>query len=249
MVKVKNRIVLSGLFSKEDTTLPPSFTSQIPPEVATVQFFDNAVSTTNWGLDVVADYTKSWGRKTLKLLLAGNWQSMNIDEVHVPDALNGTKLNQKTFFSDREEAFLLASAPNLKFSLGLDYSVSQFGVGAHFTYYGKIVLMGFGDATADNPNQTGINPMVPTDADPNVYVPEVFNYNPKFITDVYLSYRFSPKISLFIGADNLFNVHPDLGVNPLAKGWAGDNESGGPWDSVQMGFNGRRLFAKLALNF
>jgi iron complex outermembrane receptor protein len=56
-------------------------------------------------------------------------------------------------------------------------------------------------------------------------------------------------ITLFLGADNVFNVHPNLGVNPLAKGWFGDNESGGPWDSVQMGFNGRRLFGKLAFNF
>ena len=57
------------------------------------------------------------------------------------------------------------------------------------------------------------------------------------------------KFSLFIGADNLFNMHPDLGVNPQAKGYAEDNESGGPWDSVQMGFNGRRLFTKIAFNF
>ena len=46
MVKVKDRIVLSGLFSRDDSTLPPSFTSQIPPDVTTVQFFANAVSTT-----------------------------------------------------------------------------------------------------------------------------------------------------------------------------------------------------------
>ncbi|MBL0200685.1 MAG: TonB-dependent receptor [Chitinophagaceae bacterium] len=39
IVKVKDRIVLSGLFSASDPTLPPSFTSQIPADVATVQFF------------------------------------------------------------------------------------------------------------------------------------------------------------------------------------------------------------------
>jgi iron complex outermembrane receptor protein len=54
---------------------------------------------------------------------------------------------------------------------------------------------------------------------------------------------------VFAGVDDVFNVHPDLGVNPQAKGWFGDNESGGPWDSVQMGFNGRKLFTKLAFNF
>jgi len=248
MVKVKNRIVLSGLFSKDDPSLPPSFTSQIPAEVSTVQFFDNAVNTTNYGLDIVADYSKSWGNQSFKALLAGNIQHMTIDAIHVPSALNGTVLNQKTFFSDREEAFLLASAPKEKFSLSLEYDVNKFGVGTHITYYGKILLMGFGDATADNPNQTGINPMVPSDLDPNKDVPEHFNFDGKVVTDLFVSYKFSKKIALFVGADNLFNVHPDLGVNPLAKGWSGDNESGGPWDSVQMGFNGLHLFTKLAFN-
>jgi iron complex outermembrane receptor protein len=248
MVKVKNRIVLSGLFSKDDPTLPPSFTNQIPADVTTVQFFANAVNTTNYGLDIIADYSKSWGKSSFKALLAGNIQSMTIDAIHVPPALSGTKLNQKTFFSDREEAFLLASAPKQKFALSLQYDVNNFGIGTHITYYGKIVLLGFGDATADNPNQTGINPMVPTDLDPNVYVPEQFNYNSKVVTDLFGLYKFSKQITVYAGVDNLFNVHPDIGVNPLAKGWAGDNESGGPWDSVQMGFNGMRLFVKLSFN-
>ena len=249
MVKVKNRIVLSGLFSKDDPTLPASFTSQVPAGVSTVQFFDNAVNTTNYGADIVVDYSKSWGRNSFKALLAGNLQHMTVDAVHVPAALNGTVLNQKTFFSDREEAFLLASAPKAKMSLSLEYATGNFGFGTHLTYYGKIVLLGFGDATADNPNQTGINPMVPSDADGSILVPEQFNYNAKVVTDIFGSYKFSKKISLFIGVDNLFNIHPNIGVNPLAKGWAEDNESGGPWDSVQMGFNGRRLFGKLAFNF
>lgn len=251
IVKVKDRVVLSGLFSKDDPTLPPSFTSQFPSDVATAQFFANAVTTTNYGLDIVADYIKSWGRNSLRILLAGNIQHMNIDEIHVPPALNDSKLHQKTFYSDREEAFLAASAPKSKLSLGVDYTIAKLGFGAHFTSFGKIVLLGFGDSGApsgDNPNGSGINPQVPSDAT-GEYVPEVFNFNHKITTDIYLSYKFTKNITLFIGADNLFNVHPNLGVNPLAKGWFGDNESGGPWDSVQMGFNGRRLFGKLAFNF
>jgi iron complex outermembrane receptor protein len=249
-VQVKNRIVLSGLFSKDDATLPASFTSQFPSQVSTAQFFANAVNTSNYGVDIVADYTKHWGRNNgFHLLLAGNVQNMSIDDIHVPAALNGTVLNQKTFFSDREIAFLKASAPKQKFALSLDYTLDKFGIGTHLTYFGKVILMGYGAATADNPNQTGIDPMVPTDANSGKYVPEVFNNNAKVVTDVYLSYKFCKHLTGFIGADNLFNVHPDLAVNPLAKGWFGDNESGGPWDSVQMGFNGLRLFGKVALSF
>ncbi|MEP7109514.1 MAG: TonB-dependent receptor [Ferruginibacter sp.] len=250
MVKVKDRIVLSGLFSKDDNTLPAAFTSQLAAiDVSTAQFFDNAVNTTNYGLDIVVDYSKKWGNRGFKALLAGNLQHMKIDAIHVPAALNSNTINRKTFFSDREEAFLLASAPKAKFSLSLEYNINKLGFGTHLTYFGKIKLLGFGSSTAENPNSTGINPQVPSDADGNVLVPEAFNFNGKMITDVFLSYKICKNLSLFIGADNLFNVHPDLGVNQLAKGWAGDNESGGPWDSVQMGFNGRRIFAKLAFDF
>jgi len=34
-----------------------------------------------------------------------------------------------------------------------------------------------------------------------------------------------------------------------AKYWAFNNEPGGPWDAVQMGSNGIRLFARAAFNF
>ena len=251
MVKVKDRVVLSGLFSKDDPTLPASFTSQFPADVSTAQFFANAVNTTNKGLDIVADYTKKWGNKSLKILLAGNIQNLTIDAIHVPSSLNDSKLHQKTFYSDREEAFLNASAPKSKFSLGFDYTQSKLGFGVHVTSFGKIILLGFGDGASpsgDNPNYSGINPQVPTDADPNIYVPEEFIFNGKITTDIYASYKLSKKTTFLIGADNLLNVHPDLGVNPLAKGWSGDNESGGPWDSVQMGFNGLRIFAKLAFD-
>jgi len=251
VVKVKDRVVLSGLFSKDDPTLPTSFISKFPADVSTAQFFANAVNTTNVGLDIVADYSKKWGSNSLKVLFAGNFQHLTIDEIHIPAALNDSKLHQKTFYSDREEAFLKASAPDSKLSLGVDYTRHKLGFGTHFTTYGKIVLLGFGDGASpsgDNPNYSGINPQVPSDATGN-YVPEVFNYNGKVTTDIYASYKFCSHSSIFIGADNLFNVHPDLGVNPLAKGWAGDNESGGPWDSVQMGFNGLKLFFKLVVNF
>lgn len=253
MVKIKDRVVLSGLFSAGDPTLPAGFTTALNAiGVSTAQFFANAVSTTNSGVDVVLDYNKKWNNKNFKVLLAGNVQNMTIDEIHVPTALNSTTLNRNTFYSDREKAFLLASAPKAKFTLSVEYDVNKLGIGTHITSYGKIQLMGFGDGNSpagDNPNYSGINPMVPTDANASVYVPEVFNYNSKIVADVYASYKLCKAASLFIGADNLFNVHPDLGVNQLAKGWAGDNESGGPWDSVQMGFNGLRLFSKLILNF
>jgi iron complex outermembrane receptor protein len=81
------------------------------------------------------------------------------------------------------------------------------------------------------------------------YVPELFNYKGKFSTDLYMNVQVSKKASLILGADNIFNVHPDFAVNPQAKWYAGDNETGGPWDGVQMGYNGLRIFSKLVFKF
>lgn len=265
MVKVKNRIVLSGLFNANDNTLPAEFISQLQSlDVSTAQFFDNAVSTTNYGLDIVADYNKSWGNRSFRALLTGNFQRMTVDNVHIPAKLDDSYLHRKTFFSDREEALLLASAPKAKLSLTLDYSINKIGIGTHFTYYGKMRTMGFGwtglasAAGTGGPGDpdisgsfTGIDPYVDIDgySDQVHVVPEVFNYSGKVTTDLYLSYTFSKKVSLFIGADNLFNVHPDFAAVPNARYEAFDNEAGGAWESVQMGFNGLRLFSKLALRF
>ncbi len=265
MVKVKDRIVLSGLFSADDASLPKPFTNQLKTlGVSTAQFFDNAVSTTNYGIDVVADYNKKWGNKTLKVLLAGNLQHVTIDDVNIPTLLDDSYTHRKTFFSDREEAFLKASAPNAKFTLNIDHTMGNWGVGARFTYYGNMKTLGFGwtglasKAGTDGPGDpaisgsfTGIDPYADIDgySDQVHVTPEVFNYRGKITSDLYVSYKFSKKISLFAGADNVFNIHPDFAAVKNARYEAFDNETGGPWEAVQMGFNGRRLFSKLVFNF
>ena len=272
MVKVKDRIVLSGLFSAEDTTLPAAFTDQLKAiGVSTAQFFSNSVNTTNLGLDIVIDYNKRWGNRSFKALLAGNLQDMKVDKVHVPVALDDNYQHRKTFFSDREEAFLLASAPKAKFNLSLEYTMNKLGLGTHFTYFGNVQSKGFGwtgfsslagtggpGDPAISGSFTGIDPYVDLDQylDANFtgdgvhIVPEIFNYKAKVTTDLFVSYKFSNKVSLFLGADNLFNVHPDYAaVAPGARRESFDNEAGGAWESMQMGFNGRRLFTKLAFNF
>ncbi len=264
MVKVKDRIVLSGLFDKDDATLPTVFTSQLAAiDVQTAQFFDNAVNTTNYGLDIVIDYSKKIGKNNFKALLAGNFQQMKVDKVNTPVALNDSYRHRKTFFSDREEAFLKASAPQAKFNLSLEYAIDKIGFGTHVNYFGNMKSLGFGwtglaNAAPDGPGDpaisgsfTGIDPYVDIDGySDGIHVEkEIFNYKAKVTVDLFVSYKFSKRISLFIGADNIFNVHPNFAAVHNARYESFDNEAGGPWESVQMGVNGRKLFTKLSFNF
>ena len=244
-IKMKDRVVLSGLFSASDESLPTALTSKLNGlGVATAQFFANAVNTTNTGVDFVADYQKKISAtERFKFLFVANIQDISIDEIHVPAALSTTEYNANTFFNDREKYFLKASAPKSKFSMSFDYTKNKVSIGTRVTYFGAVALTGFGY------NGDGIDPHVPSDADENVMLPEVFNYSGKLSTDLYLNVQVNKKISWMVGADNILNVHPDFAVNPQAKWWAGDNETGGPWDGVQMGYNGLRIFSKLAFKF
>ncbi|SFE04504.1 iron complex outermembrane recepter protein [Chitinophaga sp. CF118] len=247
LVKVKDRIVLSGQFNAGDTTLAPAFYNALNDlHIDNAQFFANAVNTTNTGLDLVIDYNKRWDNKHFRGLFTSNIQHMSIDEINVPDALNDSYLHRKEFFSDREEKFVLASAPPVKLGVNLEYGVNKLSVGTHLTYFGKIELLGYG--YSGDLAGTGINPQVGLDAD-GTLVPELFKYKGKMVTDVYASYKFCKHLTWFVGADNIFNVHPDLGYVPGAKLSAFDGEAGGAWDPVQMGFNGIRLFTRVVMNF
>jgi len=75
IVKIKNRIVLTGQFGSDVTAIAP-YLAQF--NVSQVQFFANAVNTTNTGLDMVLDYNKRWGRNNLKISLAGNLQNITL---------------------------------------------------------------------------------------------------------------------------------------------------------------------------
>lgn len=244
MVKVTDRVVLSGQFDASDTTLDKEFTDALNNYHASLaQFFANAVNTTNNGVDIVLEYKKVFENRSFRASLAGNIQHMTIDKINVPDKLNDTEMHRQTFLSDREQAFILASAPSSKFALNVEYGIKKFTFGLRLTYFGDVSLYGYGE------DGLGINPQVPTDADPNVYVADKYNYSGKLVTDLNITYKVTPSVSYIIGADNIFGVHPDYGAVKSAKGWAYNTESAGPWDAVQMGSNGCFIYAKLAVSF
>jgi iron complex outermembrane receptor protein len=242
IIQVKDRVVLSGQFSAADSTLDPSFTATLNSlQVGSAQFFANAVNTTNRGLDVVIDYTKNVGDSRYRLVFTGNFQSMDIDKVNYPAILGTTEALRETFLSAREKKFILASAPPQKLVLNPEYGYKKLTAGARITYFGKIDLFGYGDGST-------LTPTVPTD-NGDAQLPDQYIYSGKAVSDLYLTYGLSKSARFTIGADNIFNVHPDLAYVTGAKGYAFNNEPSGPFDAVQMGGNGRRIFARLALTF
>ncbi len=253
-IAVKNRIVISGLYAQGDSALGAPLNNILASQgIGDAQFFANAVNTTNRGIDFVIDYKKRWENSHFTALLAGNVQGLTIDKINIPTTFKGSPYDSATFFSDREQYFLKASAPKAKFTLNLEYGVSKVSFGTRFTYYGDVKELGFGETSAPANAPDPFFPYVTLDATGQA-IPEIFDFSPKVTTDIYASLKFNKNVSCTVGIDNLFNVHPDTNVikgsvNPNSGSSFGDSESGGPFEAVQMGFNGMRIFAKIKWTF
>jgi iron complex outermembrane recepter protein len=251
---IKNRIVISGLYATGDSTLGTKLNNLLTSQgIGDAQFFANAVNTTNKGIDIVVDYKKRWGKNHFAALFAGNIQNLTINKINIPSTFKGSPSDSATFFSDREQYFLKASAPKAKFTLNLEYGFDKVSFGTRFTYYGDVKELGFGETSAPANAPDPYFPYVTLDAT-GEKIPEIFNFSPKVTTDLYASLKVNKVISWTVGVDNLFNVHPDTNVikgsvNPNGSSSFGDSESGGPFEAVQMGFNGTRIFTKLTFHF
>ena len=199
-IKVKDRIVLTGYFDASALNLG----------VAEAQFFSNGVDTNTHGLDLVFAWKKKFGESQFSATFVGNINDMKIDKVK-----NGN-LDEATFFGKREKAFLLASAPDSKFGLNLNYSKNKFDAGLAFTRFSKVVLVDYAD--------------------------EDDVYNARLVTDLTVGYKLTKNLKLSVGSNNLFNVYPtkqDEQENTEAGGYWDAVQMGfsGAYYYARLGFN------------
>lgn len=215
-IKVKDRIVLTGNFSRSDL---PQNVQDAYPYIDQAQFFSNAIDTRTKGIDVILSYSDNLGSGKLTATLAGNYNEMEITDVHTSERLAG---KEEIYLSPRERAFILASAPKTKINLNLNYKISKFNANLQLVRFDKVTLIGYGGAD------------------------DYQIYNPKVTTDISFGYEFSKNLNLTIGSKNVFNRYPTLQTSHVSDG---NTESGGIFDPVQMGFSGRQAFARLNFKF
>ena len=133
--------------------------------------------------------------------------------------------------SEREKAFLLASAPDNKFGLNLNYDRKWFNAGLAFTRFSEVKLLDY-QMHEDVAGYGSFAEQIKAATD---------TYGAKIVTDLTLGFQLQKHTKLSIGANNLFNIYPDQ-----QDDWV---EAGGYWDAVQMGFSGAYYYARLGFNF
>ena len=212
IVNVKDRIVLSGYFTNAEIPTLPSNVEQ-------AQFFANAVDTKTKGVDIILTYAENIGSGKLTTTLAGNFNNMEISKVNAPASLTGL---ESIFLSEREKAFILASAPKSKINLNLNYKINKLTTNLQLVRFDKVRLIGYGGDT------------------------DFQDYDARITTDLSFGYEFSDKFSWVLGGKNIFNRYPTLQYDHVSDG---NTESGGIFDPVQMGFAGRQVYTMLTYKF
>ncbi|AKK72419.1 outer membrane receptor protein [Chryseobacterium gallinarum] len=150
-ISVKNRIVLTGNFSRDDL---PTDVQNDYPYIDQAQFFSNAIDTRTKGIDLILSYSESLGSGKLTATLAGNYNDMEITQVNTSPKLQG---KEDVYLSARERAFILASAPKTKINLNLNYKINRFNANLQLVRFDKVTLIGYDDA------EQIYNPKVTTD--------------------------------------------------------------------------------------
>ncbi|CAA0195746.1 TonB-dependent outer membrane receptor [Tenacibaculum maritimum] len=193
--------------------------------VKKIQFFANGVNTNTFGIDIRANWTKQFNDSKLTVDFSGNINRMNIQKVH------HKKLDKETFFGIREKYFLLASAPKSKFNLSFNYHTQKLNVGTNITRFNSIKLIDWQILQPLSNFNNSATERIKKATD---------TYNTKYTLDIYASYKFLNFFTYQFGINNLFNTYPTLQGN--------HTDSGGLWDSTQMGTNGSYFYSKIQFN-
>lgn len=225
-VKMDDRVLFTGEigFDADDNTTNPVEEILIENSITSLKFFANAVNTETNGIDLVATYKNiAIDDGTLTATLSANYNETEIvGKINTPTIL---AQNNYDIFNRKEQSRIISARPKSKVLLGLDYKINKLMVGLNNTYFGEVTWQ---HATIPANDQT---------------------FTGKLITDLYVNYNFSDKISANIGINNLLNVYPDT------IDTKGDvvTDLGGrfkyPWEVNQFGFNGTTMNAGVNFKF
>jgi iron complex outermembrane receptor protein len=210
---------------------------------STANFFTNAIDTRARGLEMVFSYNKKFaGKHSLRTILAMTFIDNEVLKdgggniiIHASDIL--VKSGQLGSYYNREDQSRVEIAnPKNKYSLTFNYKYSKFGAMLRFVRFGEVTYL---DPTPTTPATDPINLFTGNRESLDQ------TFSPKTVTDLSFSYRLTKQLRATIGANNLFDIYPDMNSHS-------SNASLGRFvysrRVQQMGFNGAYYFGRLSLD-
>ena len=224
-IKVDDRIVLSETLTGSATAAPGTnarvlFDLLSPLGASAARFFLNGVNTNTKGVDVVAHYVihdDQAGR--FDLTAAGNYN--HFDVTRTPNTKQTILPTPVSLFARQAVLRFEDGTPKWKVNLQGDWSKDAFGATLRTTFYGDVLSPGtLADGSADVHTGT------------------------RGVVDFEGRYTVAERVTLAVGADNLFDVYPRQIAPNLNTTGAGPYTSFSPF-----GFNGRFVYGRVSVNW
>lgn len=244
-IKINDRIVLTenlgSTSSAADAAIRAFLLAQGLP-VTAFRFFINGVDTRTQGVDAVLNWRLPVDFGKFNLTAAYNYNKNKIlsrnNTLGPLAAIPGIVL-----FGRQESLRFERGQPLDKIVLSLNGDVEPFGFTLRTTRYGEVLSPGSTLPLA--PNQASFTALGPDDVE----------LSPKWITDLELRFSIADRISLAVGADNVFDVYPDrlpFGARGAALG-GGNFPQNNQYNAYSVfspfGFNGRFLYGRVSVTF
>ena len=249
-IALSNRITSSSeIYSVGGTPLAPALVNAaialdhvtLDPTViqAGVTAFTNAISSLTQGVDVTANYPTDFGQYGLvNWTLAGNYNNTGISETApapAPLAAVGA-----TFFTQESLYNFVHAVSNMRVNLTADWSLDEFGITLREQYWGPVHQYTSAAGCSDLSGCT--------------YVPQAG----VLLTDIEGRYNVTEALQIAIGANNIFNMHPDTvpwNPNAYCTGAGcgapadGGNVLGNIVGGSQFDPNGGYYYGRISYNF
>lgn len=261
-VDIDDRIVLSSNYvdGAGSTRLRDYLTSIGQPGVLSVRYFTNAIDTKTEGVDLAASYRTSlrdlgfadWGQ--LRLTAAYNYNTTEVTRIaDTPDQIRNLGITTR-IFDIAEQTRLERGSPRDKVALGANWSYGRFTVDLRGTRFGEVHHAALLNQTAAAVTQAalGATPIrvLPTQggAAGNFDVIQVLE--PRWVTDLSVTYAVTDNVDFTVGANNLFNVYPTGGVASTPTLVGADSSGIFPYSEYSpFGFHGAQFYGRLSVNF
>lgn len=195
-------------------------------DIESVAFLTNALDTTTQGVDLVANQALEVAGGTLNLNAALNFNRTKIDRVRDTSAALAAIDPSLTLLTPQSLLIVKRGSPTSKFVFSGDWTSGAWGVIARVTRYGAVYDQSF-DSNAPVVDGAGAQ-----------------RYGANWSTDLEVSYRIAPRVTLALGGNNVFDRYPD-------RSYAGNTLGGAlPYDYVApIGLNGAFYYGRLAVTF
>ena len=223
-IQIKNRVVLSGVFLKENPDVAAILANY--PNIDLVQFYVNAINTRTFGIDAVLNGNWKINKTTLGIMLAANFNRNTIfGRIKTTDKISDTSRYTNTLFGIEERTTLEKDQPGEKIILSATVNKGKFGFTFRNTVFGKTA-----SATIVN--------------DPTDTLYEFFSS--KILTDISISYTPKSWLTITAGANNIFDIYPDRLKNyeNTDEGIAIYSNGASPF-----GYNGGYYFVNMGFSF